>query len=174
MARCKHCGNFSYLLRVNEDGLCPNCAERDRIIRLSIAEDGCRMDKDFEKLGSALGKIISTMDSDNGLAPDSINAAFSAYSAAVKADTTLCNMFKTASTENLQKQHQIKKDLLSEAAVMINALLDKLHDQSEPEAPMDAQKLHPADEILKYKKLLDVGAITQEEYDAKKSQLLSL
>lgn len=31
-----------------------------------------------------------------------------------------------------------------------------------------------ADEILKYKKLLDVGAITQEEYDAKKRQLLNL
>lgn len=32
----------------------------------------------------------------------------------------------------------------------------------------------PADEILKYKKLLDTGAITQEEYDAKKKQLLGL
>ena len=29
-----------------------------------------------------------------------------------------------------------------------------------------------ADEILKYKQLLDCGAITQEEYDAKKKQLL--
>lgn len=31
-----------------------------------------------------------------------------------------------------------------------------------------------ADEILKYKKLLDCGAITQEEYDAKKKQLLDM
>ena len=31
-----------------------------------------------------------------------------------------------------------------------------------------------ADEILKYKKLLDAGAITQEEFDAKKKQLLGL
>lgn len=31
-----------------------------------------------------------------------------------------------------------------------------------------------ADEILKYKQLLDSGAITQEEYDAKKKQLLGL
>lgn len=30
------------------------------------------------------------------------------------------------------------------------------------------------DEIMKYKRLLDAGAITQEEYDAKKSQLLGL
>lgn len=32
----------------------------------------------------------------------------------------------------------------------------------------------PADEILKYKNLLDTGAITQDEYDAKKKQLLGL
>lgn len=32
----------------------------------------------------------------------------------------------------------------------------------------------PADEIKKYKELLDMGAITQDEYDAKKKQLLDL
>ena len=31
-----------------------------------------------------------------------------------------------------------------------------------------------ADEIKKYKELLDMGAITQEEFDAKKRQLLNL
>ena len=41
-------------------------------------------------------------------------------------------------------------------------------------------RLHPqmetsnADEILKFKNLLDAGAITQEEFDAKKKQLLGL
>lgn len=32
----------------------------------------------------------------------------------------------------------------------------------------------PADEIMKYKELLDAGAITEEEFEAKKSQLLKL
>lgn len=32
----------------------------------------------------------------------------------------------------------------------------------------------PADEILKYKNLLDMGAITSEEYESKKAQLLAL
>lgn len=37
-----------------------------------------------------------------------------------------------------------------------------------------AEKPSPADEIRKYKELLDMGAITQEEYDAKKAKLLDL
>lgn len=36
------------------------------------------------------------------------------------------------------------------------------------------EHLSAADEILKFKKLLDIGAITQEEYDEKKKQLLGL
>ena len=32
----------------------------------------------------------------------------------------------------------------------------------------------PADEILKYKNLLDLGAISQEEFEQKKKQLLGL
>lgn len=34
--------------------------------------------------------------------------------------------------------------------------------------------LSPADELKKYKELLDMGAITQEEYDTKKKELLNL
>ncbi len=36
------------------------------------------------------------------------------------------------------------------------------------------QNVSSADEILKYKNLLDVGAITQEEFDLKKKELLEL
>lgn len=38
----------------------------------------------------------------------------------------------------------------------------------------DISKTSSADEILKYKKLLDIGAITQEEFDKKKKQLLDI
>ena len=38
----------------------------------------------------------------------------------------------------------------------------------------DSQSVSTADEILKYKQLLDMGAITQEEFNAKKKQLLEL
>lgn len=45
--------------------------------------------------------------------------------------------------------------------------------QSTP-SPQEATPVSDADEILKYKNLLDMGAITQEEYDAKKRQILNI
>lgn len=39
---------------------------------------------------------------------------------------------------------------------------------------VDNRAYSEADEILKYKKLLDAGILTQEEFDAKKKQLLGL
>lgn len=37
-----------------------------------------------------------------------------------------------------------------------------------------SESVSAADELLKWKKLLDAGAVTQEEYEAKKKQLLAL
>lgn len=41
-------------------------------------------------------------------------------------------------------------------------------------ASSSTAQISSADEIAKYKQLLDAGAITQEEYDAKKKQLLGI
>ena len=41
-------------------------------------------------------------------------------------------------------------------------------------AQSNAAPLPSADELKKYKELLDMGVITQEEFDAKKKQLLGL
>lgn len=43
-----------------------------------------------------------------------------------------------------------------------------------PKAPGAVSQLSTADEIKKYKELLDAGTITQAEFDAKKKQLLGL
>ena len=45
-----------------------------------------------------------------------------------------------------------------------------------PEQPLGTAPAAPsaADELLKFKQLLDMGAITEAEYNAKKSQLLGL
>lgn len=44
--------------------------------------------------------------------------------------------------------------------------------RNQPHSSAIQQKESAADEILKYKKLFDMGAITQEEYDKKKKELL--
>ena len=45
---------------------------------------------------------------------------------------------------------------------------------SASEAPASQPQFSVADELKKFKELLDMGAITQEEYDLKKKQLLNL
>ena len=62
-----------------------------------------------------------------------------------------------------------------------NAISSKIHEillavnETNTQAVQVVQNQNSsADEILKYKNLLDMGAITQEEYDKKKSELLGL
>lgn len=68
--------------------------------------------------------------------------------------------------ENYKDVHEEISKLLmerqkQEATVTTNTVKDKT-------------QLSNADELKKYKELLDIGAITQEEFDAKKKQLLGL
>lgn len=59
-----------------------------------------------------------------------------------------------------------------ETAMRILSLLDQITAQQEHHDSVSVSS--SADEILKFKKLLDDGIITQEEFDAKKRQLLGL
>lgn len=68
-------------------------------------------------------------------------------------------------------------DNRSEIYEEINKLLmERQHNSHAMKAPTINQESHQsnADEIKKYKELLDSGIITQEEFDAKKKQLLGL
>lgn len=171
MARCKQCGASGLFLRVNEHGLCPDCAQKDMEIRLSISDKGLyrnehvlpELQRKIEKLFSSVGKVP-------GIDANSVGAGFDAFQRAVDADTKLASMLKTASIAELQEQNQLADDLLTEATRAITALSEK-----EKAATLSAEPGNTsADEIMKYKQLLDAGAITQEEYDAKKKQLLGL
>lgn len=51
-------------------------------------------------------------------------------------------------------------------------LIDKKKTDNQPQV-QKANKSNTADEIMKYKRLLDNNAITQEEYDKKKTELLN-
>lgn len=61
-----------------------------------------------------------------------------------------------------------KKEL--QQAIELKALIESLqHEDNQPTASPSG-----ADEILKYKQLLDDGIITEEEFEAKKKQLLGI
>lgn len=74
--------------------------------------------------------------------------------------------------------HQGKLDLNSAtyrlSKLGVENLVAKLDQLTHKEEAAPAQNTSVADEIAKYKSLLDSGAITQEEYDAKKKELLNL
>ena len=57
---------------------------------------------------------------------------------------------------------------------IISEILMERQDNSKSVTTIVTQETSSADEIKKYKELLDSGAISQEEFDAKKKQLLGL
>lgn len=58
--------------------------------------------------------------------------------------------------------------------VVSGLLIERQQEKSKPAPIIEAPKSDEADQIKKYKELLDSGVITQEEFDAKKKQLLGL
>lgn len=62
-------------------------------------------------------------------------------------------------------------ELAEELMTALQVAVDKV---KKPEVATTAQALSGADEILKYKNLMDAGIITEEEFQAKKKQLLGL
>ena len=79
----------------------------------------------------------------------------------------------SGSIERLQKE-EVVIDEVAAAAIKAKQLEKKaaaMKDQAEQKA---STTISEADEIKKFKDLLDSGIITQEEFDAKKKQLLGL
>ncbi len=58
--------------------------------------------------------------------------------------------------------------------VLNNLLIERQQAKQNAAAPTVVQQSDSADQLKKYKDLLDSGVITQEEFDAKKAQLLGL
>ena len=56
----------------------------------------------------------------------------------------------------------------------VRQLSDEEWESDQAAAQQSSQQTSAADEIKKFKELLDMGAITQEEFGAKKKQLLGL
>ena len=68
-----------------------------------------------------------------------------------------------------------QNEQVAEIADYIKEKIDEIKRQkSTPQATTVVQQASAADELKKFKELLDMGVITQEEFDAKKKQLLGL
>ena len=68
----------------------------------------------------------------------------------------------------------IYKEKINEAVSMINDIVNKYKNVEVASPVQVVQQTSAADELKKFKELLDVGAITQAEFDAKKKQLLGI
>lgn len=73
---------------------------------------------------------------------------------------------------NVKKSGSIYKSASSIAQDIISILEIISHENEVSKNSSSSDSI--AEEIKKYKELLDIGAITQEEFDAKKKQLLQL
>ena len=68
---------------------------------------------------------------------------------------------------------EISRDIVGRIIVDLEAALHII--RQERKASMGVvQQVSGADELKKFKELLDMGVITQEEFDAKKKQILGL
>lgn len=106
------------------------------------------------------------------LGPVGIAAALSAKK---KGLYTIALQFTDGKSSLIEVDKDIYKTLVEN---LFNAIPTATEAQTatppEQPAPTTNQPLDPAAEIAKYKSLLDSGAITQDEYEAKKKQLLGL
>ena len=73
--------------------------------------------------------------------------------------------------ENSYQFGKSENDIAKEVADYIQ---EKVEETNKPAVAQIVQKESSADELIKFKQLLDMGAITQEEFDAKKKELLGL
>lgn len=87
-------------------------------------------------------------------------------------------VFGVLTFDTIRERFNIAVDKVSAKSISDKAheiLLTLKQKNSMPQtAPNNTASVSAADEIMKFKNLLDMGAITQEEFDAKKKELLGL
>lgn len=80
---------------------------------------------------------------------------------------------KTIGDEDLQYGN-IYKEKITSAVTIIDDIVKKYKNAGSAATTQVVQQASAADELKKFKELLDMGILTQEEFDAKKKQLLGL
>lgn len=120
---------------------------------------------DSETKTSATSAAVRSVLGNALLGPVGIAAALSAKK---KGLYTIALQFTDGKSSLIEVDKEIYKALVENLFRTIPTAVE-----AQP-APAANQPLDPAAEIAKYKSLLDSGAITQDEYEAKKKQLLGL
>ena len=68
----------------------------------------------------------------------------------------------------------ISKDTVSFFADIVNEQVELYKKNKNISKSQVLNNISPADELIKYKQLLDMGALTKEEFDKKKKELLGV
>ena len=93
----------------------------------------------------------------------------------IQVETASGNMTSSSSQYSGENSIQFSgKQRNEEAEIIVAYIKNKIEEVKNAPAGGIVQQLSPADELKKHKELLDMGIITQEEFDAKKKQLLGL
>ena len=93
----------------------------------------------------------------------------------IQIETAAGNMTAKANQYGGENSIQFSGDKMNaEAEVMVNFIRQRIDEIKSAPAGGVIQQISPAEELKKFKELLDMGVITQEEFDAKKKELLGL
>lgn len=118
----------------------------------------------FGGVGAVVGGVTGKRQTSNEILKLSLNITFdNEWVPEVSLD------FISHKTSVYSSEYKEATKNIQEAA----KFLDRICEQNSAEKSL-TQTSSAADEILKYKQLLDIGAITQEEFQAKKESLLNL
>ena len=93
----------------------------------------------------------------------------------IQVETASGNMTSSSSQYSGENSIQFSgKQRNEEAEIIVAYIKSRIEEIKNAPAGGVVQQLSPADELKKHKELLDMGVITQEEFDLKKKQLLGL
>ena len=93
----------------------------------------------------------------------------------IQVETASGNMTSSSSRYSGENSIQFSgKQRNEEAEIIVAYIKNRIEEIKNAPAGGVVQQLSPADELKKHKELLDMGVITQEEFDLKKKQLLGL
>ena len=93
----------------------------------------------------------------------------------IQVETASGNMTSSSSQYSGENSIQFSgKQRNEEAEIIVAYIKNRIEEIKNAPVGGVIQQLSPADELKKHKELLDMGIITQEEFDEKKKQLLSL